>query len=265
MLRAFIDGSTSHREPKFLVLAGYIAPAEQWAKFSDEWQRVLDMRPRIDYFKLKEAVRQPPNGQFNGFSRDDCNTRIALFRGVIEKYCSGECAIAFGLDAYKNGYVKNMLPSKALKNPFCFAQLHLTTVVAKNLTKFGLPRERIDFVFDNQDREEPMVVSGFKDAARMQKQFGFPSLISDIMPIAPIFADDQEVLPLQAADMLATICRRHLETEFTGKKLEPLPGFSKKISSAVQIWNEKQLRARALKDKVFCLAEDKASIISRVR
>jgi hypothetical protein len=48
-LQAFIDDSRS--EGAILVLSGYIADAASWAKFSDEWQELLDGL-RWDEFKM---------------------------------------------------------------------------------------------------------------------------------------------------------------------------------------------------------------------
>ncbi len=40
MFQAYIDDSGRGQTP--FVLAGYIAPAEKWAEFSDKWQALLD-------------------------------------------------------------------------------------------------------------------------------------------------------------------------------------------------------------------------------
>jgi len=257
MLRAYLDESESHKKPEFLVLAGYIASEENWFKLSHEWNQVLSIDPPIKYFKLREAIRQPPFNQFRGFSTDQCNSRIALFRGLIEKYCLAECAIAFRMDHFKNGYAANMpFPSRSLRSAFCFAWLHLTFTVAKNLHRIGLPRQEIEFVLDHRLKEETRIISGFRNAQSMQRALGFPSLVDDVMQYPPVFADDKQVLPLQSADMLATICRRHLESEMSGVKLDPLPGFTRKLSSCVQMWNQKQFRERAAKDRGFIRAKE---------
>jgi hypothetical protein len=257
MLKAFLDDSESFKKPGFFVLAGYIAPAEQWAKLTDEWQTVLDGPPHLDYFKLKEAIRDTPNGQFHGLTREECNSRIARFRGLVEKYVSAECAVYFRLDYFRQGYAANMpFKSKALRNPFCFAWLRLTTTIAKNLPKMGLPRERIDFVIDDRVKEQDLVYAGFKGAQELQKRMGFPSLIDDVMPFRPQFASDTEVLPLQAADMMATMCRLSLEAGIAGTKPKVIPGFTKKLSSCVQSWNLKQFATRAAKDRGFIRARE---------
>jgi hypothetical protein len=63
MLQAYIDDSRSDDPPVF-ALGGFIAPAEKWASFSDEWQQFLDMPPAIKYFKMR--VTGARNGGTNG-------------------------------------------------------------------------------------------------------------------------------------------------------------------------------------------------------
>src|SRR5258706_7193189 len=116
MLKAFIDDSKSHQGAGVCMLAGYVGPAEMWASFSDEWQRVLDMNPRINYFKLREAMKQ--QREFYGRPVELCNERIACFRAVIEKFGPVEVALGFRIDAYQKAY-SSWGPKH--KNPYFFA------------------------------------------------------------------------------------------------------------------------------------------------
>ena len=49
MLKAYVDASGSG-DPQWFVMAGYVATSEEWAKFSEDWQKKLDLA-RLDYFK----------------------------------------------------------------------------------------------------------------------------------------------------------------------------------------------------------------------
>lgn len=71
--RACIDGSGSG-DPHTLVLAGYIASVEQWAAFTKDWQDVLDMSPRLEYFTMNE-IRRPERVE-----------RCSWFYRVIERH-----------------------------------------------------------------------------------------------------------------------------------------------------------------------------------
>ena len=53
-LQASIDDSGRGQKPVF-VLAGYVAKSDDWGAFSDEWEIALHERPRIEYFKMREA------------------------------------------------------------------------------------------------------------------------------------------------------------------------------------------------------------------
>jgi hypothetical protein len=56
-LQAYVDdsGGTEENKHPYFVLAGLIADAERWASLSDQWQAVLDLGPKLDYFKMSEA------------------------------------------------------------------------------------------------------------------------------------------------------------------------------------------------------------------
>src|SRR5262245_66278423 len=54
MLQAYVDDSCLGEGPVGL-LAGWIAPAADWARFSDDWDQALSMSPRLCYFKSSEA------------------------------------------------------------------------------------------------------------------------------------------------------------------------------------------------------------------
>jgi hypothetical protein len=53
-LQAYFDDSKE--AGRVVVLAGLIAPAEQWAAFSDEWKGMLTLRRNWLYFKMSEWV-----------------------------------------------------------------------------------------------------------------------------------------------------------------------------------------------------------------
>jgi hypothetical protein len=69
VLRAYIDDS--HTVQTAFVLAGYIATAENWAAFSDDWQEVLDMPPRLERFKMADA--------HGTWSDEQWNARLPMF------------------------------------------------------------------------------------------------------------------------------------------------------------------------------------------
>ncbi len=96
VLQVYIDDSAS-KDGKIFVLAGYIAPAENWAAFSNEWQAILDEEPRLERFKMHEMAR-------SGVRRLRCER----FYRVIEKYVTG--AISCVIDTNDLSEVIDSIP-----------------------------------------------------------------------------------------------------------------------------------------------------------
>ncbi len=236
MLRAFVDDSRGHNLPKVFILAGYISTVERWAAFSDEWQRALEMPPRLKYFKYREALSQ--KGQFYRWSQSAAIERIVIFRHIVEDFVQAEVAVGFLIDTYQAAY-KSL--GRKHQNPYYFAQAQLIFQTARNLEKLGLKREPIDFVFDNQMHEKAKALEAF-DWAKLRAQPEPPDLLTNIIRNPPSFADDEAVLPLQAADMIATWWRLWAEAGLSGKEAPAIPGMARQIPGMITQYNEAQLR-----------------------
>lgn len=63
IINGYVDETESDA---VFVMAGYVAPADMWAKFSDEWAAALEAKPRISALKTNDAMRSPPRGEFWG-------------------------------------------------------------------------------------------------------------------------------------------------------------------------------------------------------
>jgi hypothetical protein len=57
VLQAYVDASGTG-DPRFLVIAGYIATDETWTEFSKEWKSRLDCAG-MPYFKMNQMSRKP--------------------------------------------------------------------------------------------------------------------------------------------------------------------------------------------------------------
>lgn len=62
MAWAFVDDSGSGGDSPYFVLAGYAACESAWTTFLPHWQSVLDLPPKLEYFKMSEA--ESLKGQF---------------------------------------------------------------------------------------------------------------------------------------------------------------------------------------------------------
>ena len=189
-IQAFIDDSLEKDE--VLILAGYIASADAWAKFSQEWQERLDMSPRWASFKMNSI----------GASRDEARwERAGWFYRVIEDHALNFVAIAVKIGPLRDVVRKLGLP-EYLENPYILGFRALIDFTIQFQHELGIT-EPIDFIFDERG-EKNSVRNGFE----VFKQTCRVDLKSRIGR-EPRFEKDEDFLPLQAADLLAWHVRRH--------------------------------------------------------
>lgn len=84
MLQAYIDDS--HDTSSAFVLAGYIAPAENWAAFSDVWRAILDTP--VPFFKMSKA--------HSGRSEEQWNKRLPLLYRAIKNHVFAGVSVHLG-------------------------------------------------------------------------------------------------------------------------------------------------------------------------
>jgi hypothetical protein len=232
MLQAFIDDSRESRPPIF-VLAGYLAPVERWAAFAEAWQEVLDMPPRIPYFKMSQATNLMG-------SQEKSNERVRLLHAVIEKYITAGFSIMVPSEAIKNIWGPK---DKFARHPFYCAFSILIPLLGLNIDEFGFQTDTIDFIFDDQMREKDRVLRAWEWA---RENANVESMkLKNILTSTPLFRDDKCLNPLQAADLHAWgIRRRYIERITKIAKLEA-PWQSKNTIKYMQVEvSEQQLRKR---------------------
>lgn len=241
MLQAYVDDSKSIETPQVFILGGYIAPSEKWEQFSDEWQRVLDMRPPIHYYKFNEAERL--EGEFYAWSEKRRDERVILLRRVIEEFASAEISIRFKIDAHRKAFASW---GRHHRNPYYFATAHLMGVVGRNLEKLGIEPQPLEFIFDNQVIEKGKVIEGWDWAVKRARP-NPADLLSKILVNPPTFRDDKDVLPLQAADMCAGWWRTFSMDKLNGREPKIYRGFQKQLRGVFVQFNEEQMRELAEK------------------
>jgi hypothetical protein len=83
MLQAYMDESYSYG-PDVYAVAGFVSTAERWAAFSNEWQQLLAMTPRIRRFKMSEAMSL--HGEFDGWRAEARDEKLQLLMGAIGEH-----------------------------------------------------------------------------------------------------------------------------------------------------------------------------------
>ena len=149
MLQAYVDASGTG-DPNALVIAGYIATAETWADFSDEWQKQLDEVP-LPRFKMNEM--SPDRMEF-----------AAYFYRVIEKFdvlAAISCVIRTDhLRKIVEEFPWPDIPNiHKLRNPYYLGFRAIIENVARFQVRFGLMTP-VDFIFDDQSEKGALIDAG---------------------------------------------------------------------------------------------------------
>ena len=214
-VQAYLDDS-GMGQPPVSVIGGFIAPAEKWAAFSDEWQQILDMRPSIAYLKMSEA--EACSGEFSHWSEQRRDERIALFFSVIEKYATAAIASAVPTEMYRKVFSGSVSKEfQYWEHPYFLLFYGAVTSLAQHFASTGL-KEPIDFIFDSQPDQMKRILETWE----MLGKHGDPKIRS-LVTNPPIFRNDKLVLPLQAADLHAWWVRRMCDSYLTGRPRRDAP------------------------------------------
>jgi hypothetical protein len=203
MWQAFVDESGDRQHAPIFVLGGFAATIPQWKAFGPEWQKMLDMKPGITHFKMNDAATFKK--EFLDWSESRRDERVRLAYYTAEEHVSFQVSCIIDIEALDRIFPTNPDNGKLL-NPYLVAFSALVTHVAENQEKFGV-REKMDFIFDDRAMEKGKIVDAWDEL----KAFA-PPHIGRLMGNTPAFQDDRDVLPLQAADLLAWWVRK-LRTE----------------------------------------------------
>jgi hypothetical protein len=188
---AHIDGSGSG-DPKILILAGYIAPAAVWVDFSKEWQARLS-EAGLRVFKMNEMTsRLEIAAWFYRVIEEQkitaaisCEVRTAELVKVIREF----------------NWPANIKRIEELENPYFFAYKAIMDMLAQHQDDLGID-EPVNFVFD--DQSEKNRTRGLWDLLKLSSAPRFRKNMGD----EPSFKKDEDVLPLQAADLYAWWIRK---------------------------------------------------------
>ncbi len=230
MLQAYVDESVGDG---IYAMAGYIASAEQWAAFSDEWRQFLEMSPKIDYFKFSEAMHL--SGEFQDWREEARDEKLSLLYKVIGAHAAAFVAVGIKIDEHKEIFGSRVIP-RAWRSPYHLLLYSMISELARHQNELYLDGP-IDFIFDEQVMEEGQIYQrweGFKIASRMQ---------NNIIGSTPIFRDDKSVRPLQAADMLAGRMLASWRIKFDILGPRPIPHYTsqKDVPGFVFVWTRQEL------------------------
>jgi hypothetical protein len=200
--QAFIDDSRTKPSGEF-VLGGHIAPAEQWARFSKEWEKLLPLGTRAKsgnfHFKMAEMAYVPERME-----------RVPLFYEVIEKYVTLSISCRMNTEDFARAQERMQVGAARLgwhinlnrwNNPYYFLFRALIDNFHQKrdekLASLIPPDEVVQFYFD--DQAEKKFIRNAWDGWVAHR----PEEIRHRYGTEPRFENDEEFLALQAADLWA--------------------------------------------------------------
>lgn len=214
MLKAFADDSGTMKEGPVFILAGYVASIDPWNALSDEWQEVLDDplqdgSCRLEYFKMTQADNQ--TYCFDGWSKTDCEKVVMRMAAIIPKHVLYAVRVTIGALDFQEVQAQyphhQQSPYELLFNHVMMAAIHRKKTL--NI------EDKIEFIFDEQGREGKRAKARFMDAFHR-----IPKEMSSHIAGEPLFKDDKQVLPLQAADLFAWQLRKyHYDSHRKGERI----------------------------------------------
>ena len=198
MLKAYIDDShMGDRSAPIYILGGWVAPVQTWLQFSNDWDAVLRMSPRIRYFKFDDAMGL--DGEFRGMSESSRNEKMRLLVNVIAEH--NLTGIASIIPRYIfEGLFGSKHDEGVLKNPYTMAFYGLISRLTRYCAAVGI-QDKVEFVFDYQPGGQmEKVLQGWDE---FLKSGAIGSGAKFLTEHPPTFQSDKDIVALQAADLHA--------------------------------------------------------------
>jgi hypothetical protein len=202
---AYLDDS--YKKDGVFVLAGYISSAAKWADFSKEWEGLLPLTRRGNSGRYRFKMTE---------MQSDMET-VARFYRIIEKHVVMSIICKFEMADLVNAMNRIWVPDSIInyglfRHPFYMAfrgvmdAFHSERASGK-LDKDIPKDERVEFYFDDQS-EKTEVLLGWDTYISSR-----PEEIRIFYEGIPRFEDDEEFLPLQAADFWSWWVRKAYEED----------------------------------------------------
>ena len=214
--QAFIDDSRSKDE---FVLAGHIATSEAWATFAQQWENLLPLATKTKngkwHFKMSEMAMSPT-----------LMSHVPAFYKLVEEHVISSISCRMNMDVYRSAIARSErmavgLPTShpfyrvsvdpgVFRNPFRLLFRLMMDTFHTNREKFAskLPLEqKVDFIFDDQS-EKDIIVGEWARYIDLREEE-----LKPLYGATPRFENDQEFLPLQAADLWAWWVREWYEED----------------------------------------------------
>jgi len=225
---AYFDGSGSPDEGKALVVAGYLAAADQWAEFNREWTECLASEG-VSAFHMRDFAHSLR--EFASWKLDETRRKRFLERliRIVKMRVRKSIANAVLLDAYNRVNAEFMF-SEHIGPPYALCGMACMKDICRWATKAKRHYEWPRCVFESGDKhskEFKQLIARFED---------WPD---------PIFeTKSKDLRPFEAADLIAWENRKLYTEAESGSFSNFRKSFSElqKISPTWFVYTENELR-----------------------
>lgn len=217
MLQVWLDDSGKDGVSPVFVLAGYMSSVDLWVDFADKWEAELCRVPALGRLKAAEAfgLRE----EFMRWNAADRDARLMKFVPIIRQFSNS--GIAFVVDHNPFNEIIKMAEDAPFFTPQALSYfLALTSMLSLFKDTVG-NRDSIDIVFDRD-----VVGRRFAEAAYTELFTRAPDLASLLARREPRFEDDEDFMPLQAADLLTHCVRAHHDPDPKYERVTKSPIFA---------------------------------------
>lgn len=197
--RAFFDEADNGED---FLMGGWIAPFQEWEKFSDAWARELTFSPGIQYFNHNEAMGL--KDEFRGWTEAKRDEKMMALAGVIARYNLTGLVGGIKISQVESLFQNSALPKKTLRSVVKFTEpyhivcqcvvamtLGYQVVIAKNFT------DQVDFIFDEGVPYLDDIIGNYPKLKRV-----LPAKAQAIAGTI-ISGNDKKIVALQASDFLS--------------------------------------------------------------
>ena len=208
VFQAFVDESED--QDGIIVLAGYVATAEAWAVFSKEWERLLLPYGTLAkngryHFKMSEMAQNAER-----------MARVPAFFRLIEQHAILSIGAIVKKDIAASALRRLWVPGLEIEAGFLgrpylvawralFDTFHIRRL--DGLEKIIPLDKKVDFIFDERtEKAHILPIWNLYVADKGER-------IRELYGAAPRFENDQDFLPLQAADFWAWWLREWAERD----------------------------------------------------
>jgi len=181
---AYFDESGTKADTVAVVVAGFIAPAEQWIAFEHDWKRILSMF-NVNSLHMRDFAHS--KGEYMTWKGDEKRRREFLSRliGTIKTRAHHSFACAVLMDDYRK--VDGKYKLHEVISPYTLAARTCVGKVGEWAGRLNIDQNHIAFFFEDGSEDKT-------DLVRRMKRDG---------KTAPVFLIKDQSVAFQAADMLA--------------------------------------------------------------